>query len=135
MKTNQVHEAKALKGLSRVFSRQKGRGSRTYPEDLRRLVRKAREQGHSISALSTATGVSYQGVRNWLVGVNASEKRQSPVELKVVDSPRVSGLIHPRAEADESLVVTVRFRSGAVLELPLSRFNTDIVNALNGSES
>ena len=135
MKKNQVYDGKVLKELRRIFLRQRRRHGRAYPEELRRLVRKAREQGHSVSALAAATGVSDQGLRNWLSGVDASGAGHEPVELKLVDSPRASELIEPYLEAAGSLVVTIRFRSGASLELPLSRLDAAMVSALNGSSS
>ena len=128
----QGHDTSILRKLRLAFSRHRRRHGRAYSENLRRLAGNARKHGHSVVEVATAAGISEQCFRNWLKNMK-TEPGPVPIELKLIDQPRVTETAQLSAETCDNSLVCIRFRSGAILELPISRLDSGIVAALNES--
>ena len=131
MKTKRVEdEARKLTGIRRAFARQRQSGlgvGRAYPEHLRRLAVSALKAGHEPKVVADAAGVSPQSLWNW--GRQVQEKVIAPaVKLRLIneDTGKVSAAVVP------VVVAQIRFRTGAVMDIPVCALTAPLLAAFNG---
>ena len=126
-------DEKILIGVRRAFARQRQLGlgiGNAYPERLRSLAISAVKAGHLPGAVADAAGVSPQSLWNW--GQQVREQMTAPaVELKLIkeDTGEAS------AAAAPEMVAQIRFRTGAVMDIPVFALSASLLVALNGGIS
>ena len=136
MKNKQLHETKLLKEIIHEFSIQRQNGPvkrRGYPKRLRKLVLSAVDVGHRLSRVTDAAGISRQTLMNWQDDEQKESKRTPPMELQLVKEQRETGSACAVAQNQNEQKLRIHFRSGAIMEIPISSFNAPLVAALNGN--
>ena len=132
MTTKQGHDGDILTEIRRAFLLQRRHRGRSNRENLRNLARRACREGHSVEAVAAEAKVSEQSIRNWLRTAGKPSAEEAPVELTLVAPSVGPDMSQTRMDGGKSESVFIRFRSGAILELPLARLDAALVNALNG---
>lgn len=125
--------------ISRLFlDASKSRdGKLQYPENLKSLVLSAIADGHSVSTVKNAAGISKTAIYSWMQSARtrAMTKRQAPVRLRVVKSERAQKPSRVNLDHSPPIKAQIRFRSGAVLEIDSRGITEALILALNVSSS
>lgn len=137
MKSSPVPNSEILKQVQEAFGEylREGDGKRRHwPLRLQRLASSAViNDGHKPGAVAKAAGVSRGSILNWCKNKKSGTQELQPtspsaVELKVVKS---RSQVEVASEVQHA-IARILFRSGAMMECPMSAVNADLVSALNG---
>ena len=132
MTTDPVPNPEVLKEVSEAFGKyfNKGDGKRRHwPKALRQLAARAVAEGHGAQVVAKAANVCRGSVINWC-NHERNPPAEPPMELKVVKSREHNPVEDSKAEL-KTAVARIFFRSGVILECPVSAVSSEILSALN----
>jgi transposase-like protein len=127
-KPNSESSGTLLKRIGRAFAfyRSNHKSGRVrYPSHLKEMATSAVSDTCRAAQVARSAGISEQALSYWLK--LATER---PRELIVEDGPQPAPTPEP---ANNIRTARLHFRSGAVMEVPVSMLSTDLIAALNSA--
>ncbi len=134
MKMKRIDETKALNEIKRAFSHERQAGlnrGRGYSQKARELALSSVRAGQAPVRVAEAAGISSQSLINWRHERRKRTQGPLPVELALVDSPRPADIARGDLENETEQKIRICFRSGASMELAVSRLDARLIAALN----